>query len=107
MNKSPERIRGDQAEEPEDNQDDENRPKHIVPISQATVRTALVPRPEIVLAISQGIYRSEPASLRLYSCAHFQLFSDEVDVERGAEKGNPVTVVRRRIEVLIRRQLAA
>lgn len=34
MNESSECVRGDHPEKPEDTQNDENRPKHAVPISQ-------------------------------------------------------------------------
>jgi hypothetical protein len=75
--------------------------------SHKQLSNALVSHPEIVLTISQGIHRSQLAPLRLYSCAHFQLFSEEAEVERGLRRSNSVTVARRRIEVPMGRQLPA
>jgi hypothetical protein len=37
MNESSECVGGDDAEKPKDTQNDENRPKHVVPISQGTL----------------------------------------------------------------------
>jgi hypothetical protein len=70
VDESPERVRRNHAEEPEDKQHYENCPKHIVPISQGPMSSALVPHLESAFVIFQMTDTRRLVAGRLSTCAH-------------------------------------